>query len=160
MSHQNKNREASARGDQLQSAFAIQSIHDSCSIYLSDCERDHQSQLHEYVRQVDPDAQPMLLRNLLHLELQRRRSLGETPDSRQFVETMPEHASVIRGVFAESAFLVLSDPQRTHTRDGSDSKPNLIQTPASMLLGHYRLIRELGRGGMGLVFEAQHLQRG
>ena len=35
-----------------------------------------------------------------------------------------------------------------------------FKVPAANRLGDYELIRELGRGGIGVVYEARHLQRG
>jgi hypothetical protein len=107
-----------------------------------------------YLVRAGDEARATLLRNLLVNEIQRRRLLGESPRAEEYIEQLPGYAALVRKVFLES----------TAAGSGSGTEPAAAtpdsRPPAASRLGDYRLVRELGRGGMGVVFEAVHLQRG
>ena len=65
---------------------------------------------------------------------------GEAPDRRQLLEEHPELAAQLDACLAGIEFI--------HQATGSAT-----ETPAT--LGEFRIIRELGRGGMGVVYEAE-----
>jgi serine/threonine protein kinase/tetratricopeptide (TPR) repeat protein len=65
---------------------------------------------------------------------------GERPDVEEFARAHPEIADVLRDLLP-----ALCSP----TEDGP-----LGPTPVPAALGEYRILREIGRGGMGVVYEA------
>lgn len=85
--------------------------------------------------------------------LQRLRS-GEKPSVAEYAERHPELASQIREIFPALLILEQAGPQGTAGSFGLLGDPNSPQrTPPT--IGDYQLVREIGRGAMGVVYEAQ-----
>ena len=99
----------------------------------------------------DDDRHPV---DKLAEEFAERIRAGEAPRIEDYCETYPEHADMIRSVFP-SVQMVERAGQREeqHRRSGSSSSSPPLAMPRS--LGDFLLIREIGRGGMGVVYEAE-----
>jgi eukaryotic-like serine/threonine-protein kinase len=78
-----------------------------------------------------------------------RRRKGETPNLDEFVARLPERAEEIRELFPAIAAM-----ERWKPRPGTP-RQRLGGGPVRERIGEYRLIREIGRGGMGIVYEAE-----
>jgi tetratricopeptide (TPR) repeat protein len=139
-------------------SFSFDHVRSLCSRFAEDANRrPAPPAIHEYLKQVAADAQPTLLRNLLHFDVARRRKVGEEPAMDDYLRELPEFASLIKQVFIETTSRSVS---RFSTDLDASATASFFALPSGTHLGNYRLLRELGRGGMGAVFEAEHLQRG
>jgi WD40 repeat protein len=84
---------------------------------------------------------------------------GKRPSVEEFAQRYPEHADEIRDmlpalVLMEQAKTADDAPGQQHPSPSSAAAPPLRQ------LGDYQILREVGRGGMGVVYEAQQLSLG
>ena len=82
-----------------------------------------------------------------------RHRRGERPSLTEFAQEHPEHAERIRSLVP--AMLVLEDfGGGSEIRSQSDQSASLARMPER--LGDYILLRQIGAGGMGIVYEAIH----
>jgi WD40 repeat protein/serine/threonine protein kinase len=86
---------------------------------------------------------------------------GERPRLREYIDRHPELAAEIKEVFPAMALMeniALADeslePRGQESGVGSQRRPSLHQ------LGDYRIIRVIGHGGMGVVYEAEQISLG
>ena len=86
-----------------------------------------------------------------------RKRRGEQPTLREYVELYPELADEIRDLFP--ALLMMEDLGES---SGGSTGSLAVDTGAAVgvrlqRLGDYRILREIGRGGMGVVYEAEQV---
>jgi serine/threonine protein kinase len=129
-------------------------VKSACETFTAEWEPGSQADLPSYLLKVASDDQATLLRNLLEYEIHKRREHGESPRAEDYLAQLPDHTAVIRQAFLETSRLGLTGDQLSANKELPRE-----QLPAPRL-GKFRLVRELGRGGMGSVFEAVHMQRG
>ena len=95
--------------------------------------------------------------DVYHLEelaqefVERLRS-GESPTIEDFVSRCPEHADEIRELFP--ALHIMEKAVPDSSIDSSRITDPMVPT-VPFDLGDYRVLREVGRGGMGVVYEAE-----
>ena len=85
---------------------------------------------------------------------------GHRPSLQQYIDRHPDLAAEIREVFPAMALM-----EQVAIQDGTfSSRPNSSPPPSEpaspTLIGDYRIIREVGRGGMGIVYEAEQVSLG
>jgi len=82
-------------------------------------------------------------------EFLQRVQQGEFPDVEEYVQRYPQVAEVLRDV--------LPALQAMHgSRVAKPAAPNATPT-IDGILGDFRILREIGRGGMGIVYEAEQI---
>jgi hypothetical protein len=135
-------------------ACSFEQVVSLCQAFTDEWQPAQRPDIPSFLDRVADDAREPLLRNLLFHEIDHRRRLGEQPRADDYIARFPKFASAVRQVFLESTS---STGGASPARD-ADSQDSAA--PAAHRLGDYRLVRELGRGGMGVVFEAVHVARG
>jgi serine/threonine protein kinase/WD40 repeat protein len=104
----------------------------------------------------DDDSEQFVLLNQLAEEFAERFRLGERPSLQEYIDRHPELADDIREYFPALAVMeqVKDDRQAPVEQAASLTLPPLER------LGDFRIIREIGHGGMGVVYEAEQVSLG
>jgi serine/threonine protein kinase len=80
-------------------------------------------------------------------EFLRQQRQGERPDVEEYAACYPEAAPLLRNVLASLQLIDLS-------AEGKAAGPDAGAGEETGTLGDFRIVREVGRGGMGVVYEA------
>ena len=87
-----------------------------------------------------------------------RRRRGETPSLAEYVERYPHLADEIREVFPALVMMDDLDPRSGElSRSDVSAGGNGPLKESLRQLGDYRIVHQVGQGGMGVVFEAEQV---
>ena len=89
---------------------------------------------------------------LLVEEFTNRLQQGIAPDVESFARAHPAHADRLRRLL--QALNALADLGRPSTTAFAPGPPEPAVVPGEGVLGDFRILREVARGGMGIVYEA------
>ena len=88
-------------------------------------------------------------------EFSERIRAGESPQIEEYCASYPEHADMIRAVFPSIQMVERASAREDqHRRSGSSNSGSASILSMPQTLGDFQIIREIGRGGMGVVYEA------
>src|SRR6516162_4983737 len=88
-----------------------------------------------------------------------RHRRGERPALTEYTERQPDRAEEIRELFPALIVMEQLKPAAGDLTTGFEG-PKVISDPLPSRLGDYRILREVGRGGMGVVYEAEQVSLG
>src|SRR5438132_12853459 len=101
-------------------------------------------------------SERLVLLNRLADEFAARYRQGERPSLQEYIDRHPELAEDIREFFPAMAEMEQVKEDRQLVSEPAAAGP----LPPLERLGDYRIIREIGRGGMGVVYEAEQVSLG
>jgi WD40 repeat protein/tRNA A-37 threonylcarbamoyl transferase component Bud32 len=104
---------------------------------------------------VSPDSRAYGRFDELAEEFAERYRRGERPSLEEYVDRLPEMADEIREMFP--ALVEVEQVERDAREDALEQQPAV---PLHKEIGDYRIVREVGRGGMGVVYEAEQISLG
>jgi serine/threonine protein kinase/Flp pilus assembly protein TadD len=96
-------------------------------------------------------SEDLLLARLVG-DVAERLRVGESVDLESVIREHPQYGDELRKLVPAVAALAELDATQAQTSNGSASRPEMEGT-----IGEFHLLREVGRGGMGIVYEAEQL---
>src|SRR5262249_56346439 len=97
------------------------------------------------------------------LERELRQGRGERPDPHPYQARFPDQTAAIAAVFGPEPAIIgtTTEPEVTapldERRDEAEASVPLPGGTRVRYFGDYELIKELGRGGMGVVYQARQI---
>jgi serine/threonine protein kinase/formylglycine-generating enzyme required for sulfatase activity len=138
------------------SASRLQRFDQACERFKAALQGGERPQIEDYLANVRAPERPLLLRELLVLELANCRQRYETLSLQQYRQRFPNHAALVEVVFREAGI----QPERSPVGTGSgrvfiDTGPATtppVEPGRPERLGRYRITGVLGKGGFGVVY--------
>jgi serine/threonine protein kinase/Flp pilus assembly protein TadD len=111
--------------------------------------------MNELIRHETLSGQTDAVLNQLIEDYENQLAAGEAADPEAFIAQHPEHTEALRRVLPVMQVLVSLESSSPASSNGSDGAAATLG-----VLGDFLMIREVGRGGMGIVYEAEQISLG
>lgn len=118
---------------------ALARVHQVCERFEKELRSSSTVSLDDFMAQLPPEGRRAGFRELLALQIEHIRAAGGCPTADEYIERYPQCADTIASVLQETQIAI----------GGTTSPPSD--------LGDYHILRELGRGGMGVVYLAEQI---
>jgi serine/threonine protein kinase len=144
----------SATEDWSLPAACAEHIDAVCSQFEADWNAGRGPAIEDYLAKGSGDEQPLLLRELLSLELGLRRRAGANPAASEYVRRYPEQEAIVLQVFRKLASASPTDGDLPLDTQSGDS-PSAASRP---VIPGYEILSDPEPGGMGIIYKARQVK--